>query len=55
MKRKSQYSKKQKTKINLNSLPLLEPNAAGIDIAHREHWCAVPFLFASIFRKEITR
>ncbi len=32
----------QKSKINLNSLPLLEPSAAGIDIAHREHWCVVP-------------
>ena len=41
MKTKLQKQKKR-TKINLNSLPLLEPNAAGIDIAHREHWCAVP-------------
>ena len=42
MKTKLQYQKKKRTKINLNSLPLIEPNAAGIDIAHREHWCAVP-------------
>jgi transposase len=42
MKTKLQYQKKKRTKINLDSLPLIEPNAAGIDIAHREHWCAVP-------------
>jgi len=42
MKTRLQNQKKKKTKINLDSLPLLEPNAAGIDIAHREHWCAVP-------------
>jgi transposase len=42
MKRQPQSGKKQKPKINLASLPLLEPNAAGIDISHREHWCAVP-------------
>jgi transposase len=42
MKTKLQNQKKKKTKINLDSLSLLEPNAAGIDIAHREHWCAVP-------------
>jgi transposase len=42
MKTRLQNQKKQKTKINLDSLPLLEPDAAGIDIAHREHWCAVP-------------
>jgi transposase len=23
-------------------MPLLHPDAAGIDIGHREHWCAVP-------------
>jgi transposase len=42
MKTRLQNQKKKKTKINMDSLPLLEPNAAGIDIAHREHWCAVP-------------
>jgi len=42
MKTKLQDPKKKKTKINLDSLALIEPNAAGIDIAHREHWCAVP-------------
>src|SRR3984885_10150338 len=42
MKTRLQNQKKKKTNINLDSLPLLEPNAAGIDIAHREHWCAVP-------------
>jgi transposase len=42
MKTRLQNQKKKKTKITLDSLPLLEANAAGIDIAHREHWCAVP-------------
>ena len=42
MKTRLQKQQKKKTKINLDSLPLIEPNAAGIDIAHREHWCAVP-------------
>jgi len=37
-----QNQKKKKKKINLDSMPMLEPNAAGIDISHREHWCAVP-------------
>jgi transposase len=41
MKTKLQNQQKKKTKINLNSLPLIEPSAAGIDIGHREHWCAV--------------
>jgi transposase len=42
MKRRLQPEKKKRTKINLDSLTLIEPNAAGIDIGHREHWCAVP-------------
>lgn len=42
MKPKTQNQKKPKTPINVHSLPLLEPNAAGIDIAHREHGCAGP-------------
>jgi transposase len=42
MKTRLQNQKKKKTKINLDSLPLLEPHAAGLDVAHREHWCAVP-------------
>ena len=42
MKIKLQNPKKQKTKINLATLPRIEPNAAGLDIGHREHWCAVP-------------
>src|SRR5271155_103797 len=37
-----QNQKKKKKKINLDSMPMLEPNAAGIDISHREHWGAVP-------------
>jgi transposase len=42
MKTRLQNRKNKKIKIKLDSLPVLEPNAAGIDIAHREHWCAVP-------------
>jgi len=34
--------KNKSPKINIDSLTLIEPNAAGIDIGHREHWCAVP-------------
>lgn len=42
MNTKLKSHKKKKPKITFNTLPLLEPNAAGIDIGHREHWCAVP-------------
>lgn len=42
MKTQSHHRRKLKTKINYDSLPVLEPNAAGIDVSHREHWCAVP-------------
>jgi hypothetical protein len=42
MKRRLQSQKKKRTKISLDSLSMIEPNAAGIDIGHREHWCAVP-------------
>lgn len=42
MKTRLQNRKKKSIKIKLDSLTLLEPNAAGIDIAHRENWCAVP-------------
>jgi transposase len=42
MKTKLQKPKKKSTKVNFDSLPRIEPDAAGIDIAHREHWCAVP-------------
>jgi transposase len=42
MKKRLENQKKKKTKISLDSLSQVEPNAAGIDIAHREHWCAVP-------------
>jgi len=42
MKTKLHPQNKKSPKIKLDALPLLEPNAAGIDIAHREHWCAVP-------------
>jgi transposase len=42
MKRRLQNQKKKRTKISLDSLSMIEPNAAGIDIGHREHWCALP-------------
>ena len=42
MQRRLQNQKKKRTKIHLDSLAMIEPNAAGIDIGHREHWCAVP-------------
>jgi transposase len=42
MKRRLQNQKKKRTKMSLDSLPMIEPNAAGIDIGHREHWCAGP-------------
>src|SRR5580700_4404782 len=42
MKKKVQSAPNKKTKIQMDSLPLLQPDAAGLDIAHREHWCAVP-------------
>lgn len=43
MKKKAQLTSKNKTKIKINSgMPVLNVDAAGIDIGHREHWCAVP-------------
>jgi len=42
MKTRLQNRKKKSIKIKLDSLSQIEPNAAGIDIAHREHWVAVP-------------
>jgi transposase len=41
MKRKAQNPKNRKLKIS-EQMTLVNPNAAGIDIGHREHWCAVP-------------
>ena len=41
MKKKAQKRSKQKQKIT-GAMPVLHPAAAGIDIGHREHWCAVP-------------
>jgi transposase len=39
---KTQTRKNKSTKIKIDSsLPVLNTNAAGIDIGHREHWCAV--------------
>jgi transposase len=34
--------KKRSKKVNLDSLPLMNINAAGIDIGSEEHWVAVP-------------
>jgi len=34
--------KKRSKKVNLDSLPLIHFNAAGIDIGSEEHWVAVP-------------
>jgi len=43
MKKKPQIHKNGKTKIKIDSgWPMINPDAAGIDIGHREHWCAVP-------------
>lgn len=42
MKTKARGAKSKSPKIHLDSLVQTEPDAAGIDIAHREHWCAVP-------------
>jgi hypothetical protein len=39
--KESPKTTRKKEKIEA-SMPLLRPNAAGIDIGHREHWCAVP-------------
>ena len=33
---------KKSKKVNLDSLPLININAAGIDIGSEEHWVAVP-------------
>jgi len=43
MKNNCPNPKNKKTKIKIDSsLSVLHPDAAGIDIGHREHWCAVP-------------
>jgi hypothetical protein len=42
MKTKPRQQKSKSPKIHLNNLPMIEADAAGIDIAHREHRCAVP-------------
>ena len=34
--------KKSSKKVNLDSLPFIHINAAGIDIGSEEHWVAVP-------------
>jgi transposase len=43
MKKPNSSSKNQKPKIKVAAnLPVLQADAAGLDIGHREHWCAVP-------------
>jgi transposase len=43
MRKKVQNHKKQKKKIAVEQAwPLINPNAAGIDLGSREHWVAVP-------------
>jgi transposase len=43
MRQRIKSQKNKKTKINCDAgLPMINPDAAGIDIGHREHWCAVP-------------
>jgi transposase len=43
MKNPAENRRKKKLKINFDAtLPQINPDAAGIDIGHREHWCAVP-------------
>jgi len=41
-KQKSRPRKKRSRKINLDSWPLININAAGIDVGSEEHWVAVP-------------
>lgn len=41
MKKKTQNPSNKKPKIQ-PQMALLNPDAAGIDIGHREHWCSVP-------------
>jgi transposase len=39
---KTQFHKNKRTKIKIDSqMPVINADAAGIDIGHREHWCAV--------------
>src|SRR5437667_11213023 len=43
MQKKAQKSKNRKKKISLDQdWPLINPNAAGVDLGFREHWAAVP-------------
>jgi transposase len=43
MKKQPKIQKSKRIKINIDAgLAMLNPDAAGIDIGHREHWCAVP-------------
>jgi transposase len=42
MKKKLRNHRNTRTKAKVDSgLPMINPDAAGIDIGHREHWCAV--------------
>jgi len=43
MKNKSPKTKKGKQRISVNQAwPLIQPDAAGVDLGSREHWVAVP-------------
>ena len=43
MQKKAQKSKNRKKKISLDQdWPLINPNAAGVDLGFREHWVAIP-------------
>ena len=43
MRTSSQKAKKRKQKVSLNQQwPLINPDAAGVDLGSREHWVAVP-------------
>ena len=43
MRKKSSNHKKRKQKISVDQAwPLINPNAAGVDLGSREHWVAVP-------------
>jgi len=43
MRKKAQNRKNRKKKISVDQAwPLINPNAAGVDLGSREHWVAVP-------------
>src|SRR5712671_7849949 len=43
MRKKAQNHKQQKKKVSVDGAwPLINPNAAGVDLGSTEHWVAVP-------------